>query len=175
MKTKLIVILALLLPNLFLTNSYSQNSKFIGSISSGINSPIGETGVTNQGGYSISGKIGYKFNSHLVSGIDVDYNSFPNKNDKTINSGGSFVSQSFKVFFMFTNFSSKGKIFPYGLLAFGLNMKDSGPFNMDIGGGIGYRISKNVSFFLEPKFTGTFESYSNLMFTSVKMGVMLSP
>jgi len=196
MKTKKIAIAILLL--LIYSNSYSQDNNLFLSLDGGLNKLLAQS-RDYKDGFSIGGKIGYKFHHNFISGIKIDYSSNkpPNpqlsgNNSVTFIHGGESIKLGIKAFIQYGNFKANAKLIPYFLIGAGAdlfrqaeaNTLEFGSLNgsrfslnvgLDFAVGLGFKMIDNTTIYIEPKFTGSFPGgISAQTSASVKAGVMYS-
>lgn len=194
MKT-IIVTLAVLLSCSAGYSQSRQSSKFHFSLDGGLNKYINNTNYNP--GLVMSLKGGYRLSNNSIAGIKFDYSAnnftgfswFENSYSKVIRSART-VDVGVKAFFMYGNFKKSARFRPYFIIAAGPDfIKSTGlltlnngtisgsyfhtHFGMDFGVGLDYKLSENLSMYVQPGFKGIFISGNTS--SSVKMGMMFNP
>lgn len=180
MKTKLIALSVFLF---ICSNCFSQSSKFMITLDGGVNKFLNNPNGYKTG-YVVGLKTGYKLNNKFITGLKLDYrsNSPSDKvNDPTTITyvkGGQAIDFGIKAFLMYGNFNTQKSQTLYFLVGAGVDMiktasgetKETGKFDatsfntnfgIDLGVGMAFKVSKSVSLYIQPEFTGSFSSSSS--------------
>ncbi len=194
MNKKIIAILILVL--LVYSNCFSQSQKLYFAFDGGINKLIRDYNA-RETGFVTGVKVGYILSNNFISGLKVDYKSNnptdikTDENSLTYVQGGQSIDLGIKAYFMYGNFKNEFQI-PYVLVGAGIDIiktasgetVETGSFKgtrplinvgIDIALGMGFRVQKNTSVYIQPEFTNSFSNATLLKSSiAVKAGLMFS-
>lgn len=185
---KILVLTALVLA--LTASSYSQTyQKSFVSAGGVITIPVGDISDNWGVGFNFHGNGGYVFHPNIGARIDVQYNTFPYKQDLGDYSGLSLKSTSIMGDVIVGNFSKDADIKPYGVVGAGLflnsvsDLKYQGQvyvsgdsetnFGMKIGGGVAFNLSPKVALFGETSFNMIFGN-GTANYLPIKVGATIN-
>ena len=178
-----------------------QTKGILASINGGIGVPVGGKLKNYLIGYTIGANIGAVLNNTIaIRFIDFSYSNFSyNFTTQAVGyetgTGGSFTLLSFGADFMVGDFNKKSRVVPYAFVGprgFSKSIEDvkiSTPYYWDytiqgnsevefglaLGGGINFKVYKNIGIFTEVQFNIGFGNEPVTQIVPVKAGVLYSP
>jgi opacity protein-like surface antigen len=184
----LFILAALVFVLSFSANSQTLDKSFV-SAGGVITIPIGDISDSWGVGLNFHANGGYVFHKLVAARLDLQYNTFPLKEDMGSYSGYSLKSTSIMGDVMVGSFSKESDIKPYGLVGMGLyinsvsDLKYNGVtyasgssetnFGMKFGGGVAFKVTPKLSIFGETSFNMIFgEGTANYL--PIKVGATIN-